>query len=184
MWYVIQTMAGKEEELITFIRTIINRELFAECFVIKAEWMKRLGGRWQTQVRPLFSGYIFIDTEQPEEIFLKLKSIPRFSKMLGNEKFEFTPVNDEEKKFLAMISSEQNRTTGQEDEKEQAQRIVKLTEIVTDEFGAVASMNGILECFKENIVRINLHKRFAVVDMTLFHKKRTLIFGIKLKQDR
>lgn len=184
MWYVIQTVTGREEELITLIRTIINRELFEECFVIKAEWMKRLGGQWQIQVRPLFPGYIFIETERPEEVFYKLKGVPKFSKILGNDRFEFTPVNEEEKKFLSLISSGQKHRLRQDEEKEQVQRIVKLTEVVTDEAGAVTSMNGILECFKEKIVRLNLHKRFAVVDMTLFHENRTLIFGIRLKQDR
>ena len=184
MWYVIQTVTGREEELITFIRTIIDRELFEECFVIKAEWMKRLGGQWQIQVRPLFPGYIFIETEQPEAVFLKLKSVPRFSKVLGNGKFEFTPVNEEERKFLSLISREKKNSVGQEHEKEQAQRIVRLTEVATDEAGAIVSMNGALEYFKDRIVRMNLHKRFAVIELTLFHKKRTLIFGIRLKHDR
>ena len=40
MWYVIQTITGKEEELMLFMRTIILcREHFDNSFVIYAEWI-------------------------------------------------------------------------------------------------------------------------------------------------
>ena len=70
MWYVIQTVTGKEEELMLFIRNILCRERYESCFVIYAQWMKRLGGEWQIQVRPLFPGYVFIDTEEPERLYM------------------------------------------------------------------------------------------------------------------
>ena len=111
MWYVIQTVTGKEEELITFIRTILSRELYTDCFVIKTEWMKRLGGEWQVQVRPLFPGYVFIDTKMPEILFFELKSVPRFSKLLGNGKNEFIAVNESEKRFLEILTGAQDRET-------------------------------------------------------------------------
>ncbi len=45
MWYVIQTITGKEEELMLFMRTILCREHFDNSFVIYAEWMKKAGRR-------------------------------------------------------------------------------------------------------------------------------------------
>lgn len=176
MWYVIQTVTGQEEELISLIRTILKKELLKDCFVIRAEWMKRLGGRWQTQVRTLFPGYIFIDTARPDEVFFELRNVPKYSKVLGAGTFEFTPVNEDEQRFLSKLL-EHDKWNGS------SVRIVKLSDFVTDDAGSVVSVDGTLQYFRENIVRINLHKRYAVIEITLFHKKRTLIFGIKLKQD-
>lgn len=103
MWYVIQTVTGKEEELIDMMNTILERDLYRDCFIIRAEWMKRLGGQWQTQVRPLFPGYVFVDSEQPEELFFSLKRVPRFSRIIGNGRFVFTPVEESEKTFLETL---------------------------------------------------------------------------------
>ena len=78
MWYVIQTITGKEEELMLFMRTILCREHFDNSFVIYAEWMKRLGGEWQIQVRPLFPGYVFIETKEPDRLYMELKAVRDF----------------------------------------------------------------------------------------------------------
>ena len=100
MWYVIQTITGKEEELMLFMRTILCREHFDNSFVIYAEWMKRLGGEWQIQVRPLFPGYVFIETKEPDRLYMELKAVPKFSRLLGTGKDEFVPVSEEEEQFL------------------------------------------------------------------------------------
>lgn len=173
MWYVIQTITGKEEELIIMIKTVLDKELYTDCFAIKAEWMKRLSGEWRVQVRPLFPGYIFIESERPEDVFQKLKNIPKFSRILGNEKFEFVPVNKCEHDFLELISG------GGEKE----DRIVRLTEVVTGNTGKILSLNGVLQFLKKNIIEINYHKRYALVKTELFNKSQTLIFGIRLRHD-
>lgn len=185
MWYVIQTMTGKEEELITLIRTILKEDLYTNCFVMKAEWMKRLGGEWNTQIRTLFPGYVFIDTEQPDEVFLELKQIPRFSKMLGTGKFEFTSVKKEEQEFLELISEIPIQTTNElmSDYNTANYRIVRLTDVIRDENGTIVTLNGTLQYFKKDIVKINFHKRFAVVKTDLFSLKQTLVFGIRLGKD-
>ena len=130
MWYVIQTVTGKEEELMLFIRNILCRERYESCFVIYAQWMKRLGGEWQIQVRPLFPGYVFIDTEEPERLYMELKAVE------------------------------------------------------TELDGGIRSMEGALSCFTSDDVRLNLHKRYAVVKTRMLGEERTLVFGIRLKKDR
>ncbi len=183
MWYVIQTVTGKEEELITFIRTILSRELYTDCFVIRAEWMKRLGGEWQVQVRPLFPGYVFIDTKMPEILFFELKSVPRFSKLLGNGKNEFIAVNESEKRFLEILTGAQDRETEEGALEMGRSLIVKRSLIETGEDGAVMNIQGPLNYFQDQIRQINYHKRYAVVEMNLFHRDQTVLFGIRLKKD-
>lgn len=188
MWYVIQTISGKEEELIFQMHTILKQETYRSAFVINAEWQKRLGGEWQIQVKPLFPGYVFIETEQPEAVFLELKNVPRFSRLLGNGRFEFTAVEEAEKSFLEKLCQ-----TSEETEKKQKKTpsekeirpgwLVPLSTIETGEDGQPAKIEGPLQYFEEQIIRVNLHKRYAVARLTLCHREQTVLFGIKLKRE-
>ncbi len=69
-----------------FMRTILCREHFDNSFVIYAEWMKRLGGEWQIQVRPLFPGYVFIETKEPDRLYMELRSRSEIFETSGNWK--------------------------------------------------------------------------------------------------
>ena len=164
MWYVIQTITGKEEELMLFMRTILCREHFDNSFVIYAEWMKRLGGEWQIQVRPLFPGYVFIETKEPDRLYMELKAVPKFSRLLGTGKDEFVPVSEEEEQFLRMII-DNGETAVSTVNNERA--VVKLTVVETEADGGIISMDGALSCFNRNDVTVNLHKRYAVVKTRL-----------------
>lgn len=175
MWYVIQTVTGKEEELMFFIRTLLSQERFENCFMIWAEWLKWLGGEWILQTRPLFPGYVFIETDEPERIYMELKGVPRFSRLLGNSKEEFIPVKEAEEKFLRAI-------TGGCDDYNHA--VVGLTDVKTDTEGNVISMEGALTCFEIKSVKVKLHKRYATVKTLILGEERTLIFGIRLEKDK
>lgn len=177
MWYVIQTVTGKEEELMLFIRTLLSREHFENCFMIRAEWLKRLGGEWQLQIRPLFPGYVFIETDEPERIYMELKAVPNFSRLLGNSRDEFIPVKAEEEKFLRMITGAVGSGWDFGD------AVVRLTSVETDDDGKVVSMNGALMYFEKEIVRMNLHKRYAVVQTQMLGEERSLVFGVRLGKD-
>lgn len=171
MWYVIQTMTGQEAEVLLFMNTILDAELYEECFVIKAEWMKRLGGKWQLQVRPLFPGYVFTRTDRSEELFLRLKDVPKFSKLLGTGRYEFVPVRDEEEQFLKRILNGNRDYT------------VKLTTVAASEDGKILAIDGVLELFEKNVLRWNLHKRYAVVRVEMLGEEKSVIFGIRLLKD-
>lgn len=175
MWYVIQTVTGKEEELMLFMRTILCREHFGNCFMIQAEWLKRLGGEWNLQIRPLFPGYVFIETDEPERLYMELKNVPRFSRLLGNGKDEFIPVNEAEEKFLRTIA---------DDSEDFCSAVVRLTAVETNENGNVISAKGALASFEKESIKVNLHKRYAVVKTQMLGEERTLIFGVKLEKDK
>lgn len=178
MWYVIQTVTGKEEELMLFIRTLLSREHFENCFMIRAEWLKRLGGEWQLQIRPLFPGYIFIETDEPERIYMELKGVPRYSRLLGSGKDEFIPVKEEEEKFLRMM-------TGTMDGGQKlGEAVVRLTAVETDAEGKIISVDGALASFEKDAVKVNLHKRYASVKTQMLGEDRTLVFGIRLNKDK
>ena len=172
MWYVIQTVTGKEEELTDMMNTIVERDLYRDCFIIRAEWMKRLGGQWQTQD-------VFVDSEQPEELFFSLKRVPRFSRIIGNGRFEFTPVEESEKTFLETlmrggVPGKGNGENGY---------LVRRSLIDTTEDGKISGIHGALRLFKDQIERISLHKRYAVVRVRFLQREQTVLLGIRLGKD-
>lgn len=175
MWYVIQTVTGKEEELMFFIRSLLSRGDYENCFAIHAEWLKRLGGEWLVQTRSLFPGYVFMETEKPDRIFMDLKSVPRFSRLLGNGKNEFVPVKREEERFLRKLTNTEVNTEIPD------HPVIQLSTVETNKDGGIIRMEGALSSFQKEIVKINLHKRYAVVKTGLLGEERSLVFGIRLK---
>ena len=85
MWYAIQTMTGREQELIDVIDARTDHNTYRRCFYVRREAVWRREGRYIVHVETLFPGYVFVDTEEPEKFYMELKKIPKFSRLLGKE---------------------------------------------------------------------------------------------------
>ena len=101
MWYVMQTITGKEQELADVIWRVLTgeRKKYERCFVLYQEYDRRSGGKLEACIEVLFPSYVFVETDAPEEFFLELKHIPKMSRLLGAEGF-FWSINKEEELFL------------------------------------------------------------------------------------
>ena len=84
MWYVIQTITGKEQELVDLVYKMLPKTVYKECFFLKRQLLKRLGGEWLEVTETLFPAYVFLDLTNADEVFYELKRIPEFSKLLGD----------------------------------------------------------------------------------------------------
>ena len=177
MWYVIQTMTGKEEDLRLRLNSLPGRDRFYDCFIIRAEWLKRLGGKWETQVRSLFPGYVFVETMQPEELFLKLKETPGYARLLGNGRYEFTAVEEGEEDFLKTICRMEQEEDASPDPGKRW--LVRLSSVQPGDTGDGWRIRGPLKAFEKQIERINLHKRYAVVRVTMGRREQTVLYGLE-----
>lgn len=191
MWYVIQTETGKEEEILLFMRNMIPEELCRHCFLIWAEWPRRAGGQWNIVKKNMFPGYIFAETEEPEELFQRLKKVPGLTKLLGGDRCEFIPLGAEEERFFCMIGEKEGNCTGENraakgragtDKRKWDCLSVRPSTVRVDEEGKLEILNGALRSFKEEIVRVNLHKRYAVVRVRMLGEK-TVLFGLAMEKD-
>lgn len=171
MWYVIWTVTGGEEALAGRIRSRLPFCLYRECFYMKRESMKKLGGEWVELTEPLFPGYVFLDTENPEEAFYRLKKLPGFAVLLGGGQGGFIPLEREEEAFLAALC------------KEAPGHLVKNTRVYLDPEGEICGLKGPLELFQDRIREVNLRKRYAVLDIPLQGREKTALFGIRLEKD-
>ena len=100
MWYVLQTMTGREEELVHYIEEIVPKELYTDCFVAYYERVWRKQQESVVHVERLFPGYVFIVSDTPKELYLCLKKVPAMSKMIADGNFDFLSIEEEEEAFF------------------------------------------------------------------------------------
>ena len=103
MWYVIQTVGGQEQAVRRLIERYLSGagdSLVYQCFIPMRERTVKRGGEWQLVQEKLFPGYVFVVTEDAQKLLQNLKSIPRFTRLLGTGANEFVPLRPEEIAFL------------------------------------------------------------------------------------
>lgn len=93
LWYVVQTVGGQEKHVLDLINKLVDEELIQESFIPQYEVKKRIQGVWKMRSEVLLPGYIFVITDQPGKLREALRSVPKFTRLLGNNDV-FTPLDD------------------------------------------------------------------------------------------
>lgn len=166
MWYVIQTLGGEEERTADMIRKCIPSYYMEECFVPKRERMKKFHGRWNKVEEVLFHGYVFVISQQPEELYCQLRQIPKLTKFLGREKDYYIPLSEEEKRLVHEIGDEEHKTS------------ISKVEVV--EGKQIQVIDGPLKGYVGNIVKANLHKREVKICVEFMNRTMELFMGIEM----
>lgn len=169
MWYVIQTISGKEEKTADMIRKMVPSNYMEECFIPKRERMKKFRGSWNKVEEILFHGYVFVISEQPEKVYQKLRQIPKFTKILGQEENYFIPLKKEEERLVCGIGNRVHKTS--------------LSRIELKEGKKVQIIDGPLKDYTGNIVKLNLHKREAVIRVKFMERDLELKMGIEMVEN-
>ena len=89
MWYAVQVATGREETTRDMCRKLIDKELYKDIFIIRFDKAKKYYGEWHKEKKIMFPGYMFIDTDNPNEIYEQLKNVPEFMKILGRNGNDF-----------------------------------------------------------------------------------------------
>lgn len=169
MWYVLQTMTGKEEELVRMIKKIVSPDLYTDCFIAYYERVWRKQQQSIVHVERLFPGYAFIIADDPAEVFLQLKRVPAMSKMIADGEFTFLPIEQEEEIFLENLLRDGH--------------IVRLSYVATDGRGHAYRVSGPLEAYTSQVVRYQFKKRYVIIRLKLLGVEKTVALGIILNED-
>lgn len=169
MWYVLQTMTGKEEELVCMIQKILRPDWYEDCFVAYYERIWRKQQQSIVHVERLFPGYVFIISKNPEELFLQLKQVPAMSKLMSDGEFTFLALEQEEETFFREMLKENH--------------IVHLSYVKANGKGEALQIAGPLKLYKEQIVKFQFKKRYAIIRLTLLGEEKTVALGIFLEED-
>ncbi len=166
MWYVIQTLGGKEEGTADMIRKRVSSACLEECFVPKRERMKKFHGTWNQVEEVLFQGYVFVVSDKPKELYEELKGIPRLTKVLGREEEYFFSLSEEDEELVQKMGNQEHKTG--------------ISRIMVEEGKQICIIDGPLKSYAGEVVKVNLHKREVVVKVEFMGRPVELKLGIEV----
>ena len=169
MWYVVQTVGGQEKHVLDLIYKLVDEELIQECFIPQYEVKKRIRGVWTICTEVLLPGYIFVITEHPGRLQEALRSVPKFTRLLGNNDV-FIPLDDQEAAFVNAFTKPGHRVV------EFSNGVMEGDEIVI--------LNGPLMNQTGLIKKLDRHKRLAYLEMEILGRKKTLKIGLEIVRKR
>ena len=162
MWYVIQVYTGKELEIAQQCRDRVADE-GEDVFVPLAErWTKIRGERTLITSR-LFPGYVFIETDYPEAVYLRLEETPQ--NLLFSNQHHVSVLDDTEAAFIEQVT-DQRGTVG-------------ISDIRIDKDREIKYLSGPLTRVSSRVKKVNLHKRVAEVGLNVSGKQQTLWLGVR-----
>lgn len=169
MWYAVQTLTGREEIILHMMEKNIDHSCYRECFYIRRECAAKKDGVWEITELPLFPGYVFVDTENPEEYYCQLRRVPKLTKLLRTEDGVFLAVSAEEQHFLENIQSEGH--------------LVRRSLVHLDRDKQIIGAEGPLGLCLGDMVKQRIRKRFVLIQKNFLGKERRILLGIRLAED-
>lgn len=170
MWYVIQTITGKEQELVDVIGKVLEEKGKKDgynCFIIRRECVWRMEGGYQVHIKPLFPSYVFVETDTPDKLFYDLKRIPKLTKLLGCDG-SFWAVQKEEEELLRKLVGDD------------PEYVVRRSPVEVNKDGEFVFVGGILKEYAGRIVKKRLRKRVVVIEIPFLGEIKKIEIGIKV----
>ncbi len=152
MWYVMQVRSGTEHKTLAKLKSLIDSEILEQGFIPLYEQKKRYQGKWHVEEKILFPGYVFLVTEQIEELIQELSRVVGSSRILKTGD-EIVPLTDEEVALLLRM--------GNKDQKVEMSIGVIENDKVRITSGPLVGMEGAIK-------KINRHKRIAWLSIEMF----------------
>lgn len=157
---------GKEELLMNACRNHFPAVLLREAFIFRYEKMMRLGGEWHVVEKPMFPGYIFLDTDRPEEFSAAVRQFEPVLKLLKNGQ-TVCEVTDEEEGFLKMLCGNSH--------------LLKMS------YGNIRKGHFIIESgplrqHEALIAKIDRHKRSALLRIKIGGEERMIFAGLEIRE--
>lgn len=101
--FAVRVRRGEEKLVEELSRAALGEALGARFFFPCREERRLVRGRAYRTVRPLFPGYIFALTEDPERLFFALRGLPRFARLIYDGELEFVPLSGDEANCLRLL---------------------------------------------------------------------------------
>ena len=170
MYYVVQVYGRKDDETIEYIKKIVPSDIATEIFSPSRIIRKKYKNTWKDVKERCFPGYIFIDTPDPEKLFAELKKVPMFTKLLGRSKDGDIYITLT-KKECRLIDTIAGRNTN---------RIMGISDVLIEPGNKIKIIAGPFVGNEGLLVKYDLHKRIAYVDVDFLSRKIQMKVGINL----
>ena len=116
----------------------------------------------------LFPGYVFIDTDQPDQVYKELKKTPRPRLLFSDEEYVST-LEKHESDLMERLADKSGR--------------IGISRVKIEEDGKICYLSGPLSHMGDMVRRVNLHKRIAEIETEIMGRKRVLFLGIDIEED-
>ncbi|MDD3360188.1 MAG: antiterminator LoaP [Hespellia sp.] len=164
MWYVVQVCTGTEDSIRLQCESRIPGEILERCFIPYYEEQKRIRGKWSTQKKILFPGYVFMITEKLEQLYEELKAVMGLTRVLDTGG-AVVPLNIEEIEFLESFGGE-NQVV------EMSAGIIENDKVIITS-GPLQGMEGLIQ-------KIDRHKRKAYLEVSMFGRAQRMEVGLEI----
>lgn len=173
MWYVIQVFTRDEEKIVLMCQKLIGTREFEgsvlqRCFIPYTQRQRRYRGAWHTEQHPLFPGYVFLVSDNAEELFFKLKRVPGLTKILGTG-WEFVPLTEEEVDLLQRLGGEKQIV-------ETSIGVIENDRIIVSR-GPLIGMEGLIK-------KIDRHKRLAWLEVEMMGRTMEVQVGLEVVEKK
>ncbi len=165
-WYVLQVSNGKENEVFEFINKCNVNEVIP--LIFRVECFKKKAGEYFTELKILFPGYVFIETNSNNQI----------------ESTIYSKIVNKNNNIYSLIGNKDNRKVS-EYEKAQLLRVVDENYVVRKSIGCILNkeveiISGPLRGFENYIRKINIHKKMALVEMKVLGGYKVLRYPLEI----
>lgn len=163
-WVVAKVTNGKEDEIRESCENMISKDVLEDVFVPKHVRFKKYKGEWRRETRPLYSGYVFMVTDDPEALDKALTKVPGYHRLLKADDIILT-VSDEEKAFLRRITGKDNTAD---------------ISVGYKEGEKIKIVSGPMMGLEGDIVHVDRHKRLVTINVSLFGRTVRTTLGLEL----
>ena len=163
MWYVVQVRTGDELKISERLQREVKTD-DEEIFVPLYERRKCIRGENKKVTSTLFPGYIFFQTNDVEGMYRRLVKINAFTKILMTGDV-YTPISSDEEIFLRILM-------GDDFIVEQSVGVIEGDQVFV-KYGPLCGLEG-------NIVKINRHKRIAIIRADFMGGSREIKVGLEI----
>ena len=170
MWYVIQTMTGREERLKKEIENMVPGELYERVVVPYSEGKRRYEGAWHTERTILFPGYVFFVTEDIVAAIPSVRKVYQRVKLLGDGE-EIYPLYKEEEEILSRLCGSGEDAWDDD--------LIGMS-YGFQEGETITVTDGPLQGLEGKILKIDRHKREAKVSMEILGDRRVITLGLEV----
>ena len=171
MIYVMQVLTGKEAEVKQMLTSFILRE-DEEIFYPTYEKTVRINGKEELRKARLFPSYLFIKSNDSIDFYTRVHRVKdlhfmqTLTKLLRTDTYIVPITKNEEKSLLTLIGTEEPHTMSMSyGEIHHGQRIIQA---------------GPLAGQEKNIVKIDRHKRIAILKVQLLERQLEIKTGLEV----
>lgn len=164
MLYVIQIRTGSERTVINECKTKISSDILRDIYTPVYEEKYRENKVWKLRQKILFPGYVFVETDDVNELCFQLRLVTGFTRLISVDRNPISVTEDE----MILI----DKLTGNN-------HIMEISEGII-EGSVIKVLSGPLRGLEGLLTKIDRHKCRGWIETDMFGRKQLIQVGLEI----